>query len=146
MQKRYLILGLILFGVVGCVVAPVKANDNNKSIDNNHTIVDINSSKKVLHVDLDREIKQDYSKGGLKEDKDKIIPIFISKDKGANDEVAFKGEVLKRAKKIKVGDNDEVAFSGEEYTIKTSELKDGEFIFLIDKNEKIFITMKIREY
>ena len=140
-MRQYLIFGLMIFGLISCTSYNLK-NSRNK-IENNVTVKD----KKVIIINLDKEIeKNDYSKGGLIADENKIIPIFIGKDIGPNDEVAFKGEVLKKAKKIKIGANDEVAFSGDKYTIKTSELKDGDKIIIKDKDNKIFITMKVRSY
>ena len=75
---------------------------------------------------------------------EKIIPILIDNYKGANDEVALKGDFLKKVKKIKVGDNNATIFKGEEYRIKTSELKDGDFIILYWDNDEV--KLRIRDY
>ena len=151
-MRRYLIFGLMVFGFLGCA-------SNKINLDKNETTKqEDNTTKKIIVIDLDKEVDNNYAEysgqqgigdfkeSGLRGDKDKAIPIFIADYKGDNDEVALKGEVLKRAKKIKVGDNDEVAFSGQEYRIKTSELKDGDEILLKDRNGTTFITMKIRAY
>jgi hypothetical protein len=147
MIKKNLILGLIVFGLVAC--ATISVNSNEKAKDNNKIIEDINSTKKVITIDLDKELKKDYSKGSLRGDSEKIIPIFID-NKGDNDEVVLQGEVLKRANKIKIGENDEVALSGEEYTIRTSELKfglkDDDNILIKDKNGTTIIKMKVRAF
>jgi hypothetical protein len=147
MIKKNLILGLIMVGLVGCTI--ISANNNEKAKDSNKTIEDINSTKKVITIDLDKELKKDYSKGGLRGDSEKIIPIFIGK-KNDNDEIILKGEVLKRAKKIRVGENDEVAFSGKEYVIRTSELKfklqDNHDIFVKDENNITIIQIKVRTF
>jgi hypothetical protein len=147
MIKKNLILGLILFGLVAC--ATISVNNNEKVKDSNKTIEDINSTKEVITIDLDKELKKDYSKGSLRGDSEKIIPLFIYK-KDNNYEVVLQGEVLKRAKKIKVGENDEVAFSGKEYIIRTSELKfklkDNNNIFIKDENNITLIQLKVRAF
>jgi flagellar biosynthesis regulator FlaF len=140
MIKKNLILGLMLFGLVGC--ATIFVNNNEKAKDSNKMIEDINSTKKVITIDLDEKIKEeDYSKGSLRK-KDTKIPIFIGNE---NDEVVLKGELLKIAKKIKIGENDEVAFSGKKFTIKTTELKDGDII-IITYGEGKKIKMRARRY
>jgi membrane protein implicated in regulation of membrane protease activity len=98
--------------------------------------------KKVITIDLDEKIKkEDYSKGSLRGKKDAVIPIFIGNE---NDEVVLKGKLLKIVKKIKVGENDEVAFSGEEFTIKTTELKNDDMIVITYREGKE-IKMRVRE-
>jgi len=141
-MKQYLIFGLLIFGLIGCNTTSL--DPSNKKSDNivkSGKTSKSNSTKKVLTVDLDKEIKEDFSKGGIEE---KIIPILIDNYKGANDEVALKGDFLKKVKKIKVGDNNATIFKGEEYRIKTSELKDGDFIILYWDNDEV--KLRIRDY
>lgn len=90
-------------------------------------------AKKVLVIDLDRSLEKGDSKSFSMnpENGDKsILSISLNGYRGDNDEVALRGEVLKRANKIKIGDNDEVAFRGEEYIIKTAELKEHDSIVI----------------
>ncbi len=139
-MKKYIIFGIISVGLIGCTTTPIKS-------DNNKTIQDINSIKKIKIVDLDKKLNGDASKGTLREIKSKIIPISIYDYRGINDEVAFTGEVLKKADKIKIGANDEVNLNHNiKYVIKTSELKDGDIISLIDKKNKALIQIIIRAY
>ena len=125
-MKRYFILGLTAFTILGCVTGSenIKTEEIIKKEDN--------QTKKVLVIDLDKEITKDNSKGDLRGDKNRVIPIFL----GDNDEVSLKGNLLKRVNRIKIGDNDEVAFSGDSYTIKTSELKEGDEIIIKYKKGK----------
>ena len=141
-MKQYLIFGLTILGLIGCTTTSVNSlkKENNNTIKSKN-ILENNSTKKVLTVDLDKEIKEDFSKGGIEE---QIIPIIIGKYRGDSDEVALKGDFLKKVNKIKIGDNDEVAFKGEEYRVKTSELKDGDFIILYGDNDEV--KLRIRDY
>ncbi|SFV66014.1 hypothetical protein MNB_SV-14-69 [hydrothermal vent metagenome] len=133
----------MIFGLVACAsnTTPKIVVDANKSreIDNNST-----TEKKIKIIDLDKVIKQskeDSTKGGLRE---KIIPIFLKKYVGDNDEVAFKEGTLNKIKNIKIGDNNEVAFTGREYRIKTSELKDGTPIIIkYNKGKEVRLRVRI---
>ena len=153
-MKRYLVLSLIAFGIISCTdITPITTDKNI-------------TTKKILTIDLDKELKKsDYSKGNLKGvSKVKIIPIYI-KDKdeliikgtilrksssirvGDNDEVScnkqHKINILRKINPIEIGENDEVSCKGDEYRIKTSELKADELI-TIKYNEKEKIELRIR--
>ena len=144
-MKRYLMFGVVIFGLIGCASTDIKVDNTDK----NETIKDINSTKKTKIVDLDKELKEDFTKGILLEDKDKdkTIPVSIYEYRDPNDEVAFTGKIFEKAEKIKIGANDEVALKGAtKYIVKTSELKDGDIISLIDPKKKILIKMKIRTH
>ena len=141
-MKQYLIFGLIVFGLASCAIASLNASEKeNNSTIKSQKISENNSTKKVLTVDLDKELKEDFLKGGTEE---KIIPIPIDKYRGDSDEVALKGDFLKKVKKIKVGDNNATVFKGEEYLVKTSELKDGDLIILYWDNDEV--KLRIRDY
>ena len=127
-MRQYFILGLVILGLVSCVTSsPLTKKDTNQTIQQK----DSNKTKKVVTIDLDKELKKDdYSKGGLRED-EKTIPIYI----GNSDEIALLGEILKQAVEVKIkhkkiGDNDEVAYREDKYVIATDKLKDGDIIVI----------------
>jgi hypothetical protein len=154
-MKKYLTFGLIGFGFIACVsnnnikiknITLKYIKDTNKSKDTNKTSNEENCTKKIKIIDLDKISKQSSLKSST-EDKIKTIPISIYEYKDPNDEVALKGDILKKANKIKIGTNDEVALSGtKEYFIKTSELKDGDIISIKDKKNKPLIRIIIKTY
>jgi len=144
-MKWYIFCSLIIFGLIGGC-ASTKIEDNNQTIEHNN-ITDVNNT---CVINLDEKLKKDYTKGSLIDNN--TIPIDISRYQNPNDEVKFVGKILIKTKKIKFiyksknGTNDEVAFSGKEYKVKTSELKDGDMISLVDKNNKTLVNMIIRTY
>ena len=103
---------------------------------------DINQTKKQLTIDIDKELELLQSTG-LRDGQFQVVeePIYI----GDNDEVSFKGDELKKRSplKIKVGSKKEIDFSGDRYTIKTAELKDGDFVVIKDKNGEVFVDVKV---
>jgi hypothetical protein len=103
---------------------------------------DTNQTKKQLTIDIDKELEL-LKSTGLRDGQFQVVeePIYI----GDNDEVSFKGDELKKRSplKIKVGSKKEIDFSGDRYTIKTAELKDGDFITIRDKNGEVFVDVKV---
>jgi len=131
-MKRYLIAGLVVYGLIGC--ASVDTPKSNKIVKNS----DSNKTQKILVINLDSTLI-DYTKGGLRGDSKKATPIFIER----YDKIELRGELLKKADKIRVGDNDEVAFNEEKYTIETSELKADELIVIYNGKKKI-MSLRVR--
>jgi len=103
---------------------------------------DTNQTKKQLTIDIDKELEL-LKSTGLRDGQLQVVeePIYI----GDNDEVSFKGDELRKRSplKIKVGSKKEIDFSGDRYTIKTAELKNGDFIVIKDKNGEVFVDVKV---
>jgi len=146
-MKQYIFCSLILFELIGCTSTTKLIKDNNKTLENNKSTININNT---LIINLDKKLKKDYTKGGLIDDK--TIPIDISEYQNINDEVKFTGKILQKIKTIKFTrkrksePNDEVSFDGKELKIKTAKLNDEDTISLIDKDKKILVKILIRTY
>ncbi len=99
------------------------------------------SSKQTI-IDLDEELLLKESLGGLKDENVFFDePIYI----GDNDEVSFKGEILKDKSPIhiKIGKKSDILFNEKSYTVKSSEIKSGDIITMKDKNGRVFLSIKI---
>ena len=98
--------------------------------------------KKHLIINLDKK-REESSRGGST--KELIKGSFFL---GDNDEVSFKGNILREKAPITItyGDNDEVSINGDDFNIKASELKDGMHIIIKDRNNRIFVDQVVREY
>ena len=129
-MKKYIIAILLLLTLTSCV--------------NNIVTIptEINQTSKKITIDIDEELEL-LDTTGLRDDELKIIeePIYI----GDNDEVSFKGNAMKRKSPllIKVGERKEIKFSGHSYTIKTMELKNGDFIMMKDRHGNVFLDMEV---
>jgi len=130
-MKNITILLLILFALNACTSStqPQKAQTD--------------TSKNNIVIDLDEEISILKSLGKLRNDGNVVLdnPIYI----GDNDEVSFKGNILKENSpiSIKIGDNQAITFKGYRYSIKTMELNNGEIIQMKNKGGNIFLEMEV---
>ena len=123
-MQKYIILILLLLGLTSCV----------------NNVPSIKSKTIIINIDEEIELLKSTS---LRDGKLNVIdtPIYI----GDNDEVSFKGNIMKENSplKIKVGNKEEIKFNGDNYSIKTIELRDGDFIMIKDKNGKLFVNIKV---
>jgi len=135
---RYYIMGMLIIGLMGCASNSTK-NDNILKVKNR----DINGTESIKVVNLDI-LTRDFKKGSLfGGDRTKKISISIF----GYSEIVFKGELLKKADKIKIDTNDEVDLnSSMSFKLKTSELKDGDTIYIFDKDNNTIAEIKIRGY
>ena len=129
-MKKYIIVILLLLFLTACV---------------NHIVTvptDVNQTSKKITIDIDEELEL-LDMTGLRDNDSKVIeePIYI----GDNDEVSFKGNAMRRKSPlfIKVGKQKEITFSGDSYTLKTMELKNGDFITIKDRNGNVFLEMEV---
>ena len=164
-MKRYLILNLMVFGIIGCTgIAPLSKENNvtTKKVVNN----DNNKTKKTLTIYLDKELQKGSTLRGGNLRGTRVIPIHIE----GNDEIILKGTILRKSSRIKIGandevscndksenkkstlrkpnhigigENDEVSCRGEDYIIRTSQLKDNDIIIIKYKETKE-IRLKIK--
>jgi len=164
-MKRYLILNLMVFGIIGCTNLSPLSKENNvttKKVVTN----DNNKTKKTVTIDLDKELKKGSTLKGGNLRGTRVIPIYIK----GNDEIILKGTILRKSSKIKIGENDEVSCNdksenkkstlrkpnhigigendevsckGYDYIIRTSELKENDIIIIKYKETKE-IKLKIR--
>jgi len=123
-MKKYLIAILLLLALSSCV-------KNSPNI----------SSKQIL-IDIDKELEL-LESIGLRDNSIKVVdePIYI----GDNDEVSFKGNAMRKKSplSIKVGTKKAIQFNGYQYTVKTMELRNGDFITIKDKNNNIFVEVEV---
>ena len=123
-MKKYILSILLLLGLTSCV-------NNTPS----------KEPKRVI-INIDKEIKLQDSTS-LRDGKSSVVdtPIYI----GDNDEVSFKGDIMKKNSPltIKVGSREEIKFNGDNYTLKTIELRDGDFVRIKDKDGKLFVNIKV---
>jgi len=103
---------------------------------------DTNQTAKKITIDIDEELDL-LEATGLRDDSSKVVeePLYI----GDNDEVSFKGNAMKEKSPlfIKIGTRQEVKFSGYSYTIKTMELKNGDFITMKDSDGNVFVEVEV---
>jgi hypothetical protein len=130
MKQIILYLFIFLLMLTGCATqtSPQPTTTN----------TEINSTQ--LIIDIDKERKSDTELRG----KETLLidnPIYI----GDNDEVAFIGDTIQEKSpiKVKIGDNDEVSFSGNNFTISTSELRNGDLIQMTDHAGNIFVEIEV---
>jgi len=127
---RYIITILLVFLLNACVPYQVDR------------VEDTNQSDKTLIIDIDQELEL-LNATGLRDEALQVVeePIYI----GDNDEVSFRGEELKKRSplRIQVGDKKEIEFNGDRYTIKTTEIKDGDEIRIKDSNGEIFVSVRV---
>ncbi len=147
-MKQYLFSGLILFGILAYASTE---NEHNRTNEINATGFEQNqstpSNKKRLLIDLDELLQQSKTnKRGSQENTPKRLPLDLSEYQGENRDLRFSGRILENVDKTKIGTNDEVAFHEEEFIIKTAELKDGEIISFIDKENRPILEMVVRTY
>ncbi|CAA6821352.1 MAG: Unknown protein [uncultured Sulfurovum sp.] len=100
----------------------------------------IENNNSILVIDLDKEIKPNTDLRG----KDTLLidtPIYV----GDNDEVSFRGDIIKKNSpiQVKIGDNDEVAFTGKSYSIQSMELRNGDIIQMRGKSGNIFVEIEV---
>ncbi len=129
-MKKYIIAILFLFTLTSCVNnTPIISTDSNQT-----------TKKIIINIDEELELLEST---GLRDDEVNVVeePIYI----GDNDEVSFKGNAMKQKSplKIKVGNREEIQFNGYSYTIKTMELKNGDFITIKDKNGNVFVDIEV---
>ena len=129
-MKKYIVAILLLLTLTSCV-------NNAPSI-----LTDSNQTSKKIIIDIDEELEL-LESTGLRDDEVTVVeePIYI----GDNDEVSFKGDTMRQKSplKIKVGNREEIQFNGYSYTIKTMELKNGDFITIKDRDGNVFVDVKI---
>jgi len=104
----------------------------------------VKSQSKSVIIDLDEEVRLKASSMQLRDSQSTILidePIYI----GDNDEVSFKGDFMQESSPmtITIGNKDSITFSGKSFTIKTSDLKDGEKIQIRDQAGKIFVDVAV---
>lgn len=139
MKQNILLLAILLF----FMACETQKNISPKIVENSiNSHKSIKNPNKTLTVDLDKK-RTNQNRG----DSNKEI-IKGSILLGNNDEVSFKGNILREKAPITItyGDNDEVSLKGDDFTIKASTLKDGMHIIIRDKNHTIFVDQTIREY
>ncbi len=131
-MKKYLIYIVLILLLEAC-------SSSTHSIDNKPIQ---NKSSKQTIINLDEELLLKESLGGLKDENVFFDePIYI----GDNDEVSFKGEILKDKSPIhiKIAKKSDILFNEKSYSIKSSEIKSGDTITMKDKNGKLFLSIKI---
>ena len=137
-MKKNIIALLLLLSLTACVHTKITAPTN----ENNQTATDSNQTSKKMTIDIDEGLKL-LELPGLRDSTLKIIdePIYI----GDNDEVSFKGDAMQKKSPllIKIGEREPVTFSGNNYTVKTYELKNGDFITIKDKNGDVFVDVSV---
>ena len=123
-MKKYILSILLLLGLTSCV-------NNTPS----------KEPKRVI-INIDKEIKL-LNSTSLRDGKSSVLdtPIYI----GDNDEVSFKGDIMKKNSPltIQVGSREAIKFNGDNYTLKTIELRDGDFVRIKDKDGKLFVNIKV---
>lgn len=132
-MKKKICIFITSLSILGCNATHVK---------NESPSIQVQDTK-VLTINLDEELALNQERGKLRAGKSDIIDgsIFLND----NDEVSFKGHILKKYSPItiKIGDNDEVSFTGKEYTINTMQLSNVNLIEMKDKDGKVFLEMEV---
>jgi len=131
--KKYIIVGVILLST-----ANLFANTNN----NSYTTVIVEDGKSVLVIDLDKA-KEDGKKGGGSSLLKGIISI------GNNDEVKFIGEntLMARGITITITSNLNQLKKTLEgvFTIKASDLAEGDIIRIKNRRDKVKVEQKVKK-
>jgi len=131
--KKYIIVGVILLST-----ANLFANTNN----NSYTTVIVEDGKSVLVIDLDKA-KEDGKKGGGSSLLKGIISI------GNNDEVKFIGEntLMARGITITITSNLNQLKKTLEgvFTIKASDLAEGDIIRIKNRRGKVKVEQKVKK-
>jgi uncharacterized lipoprotein len=129
MKKNLIYIVIILF--LGACSSSINPITKEQTLDN----------KRVI-IDLDEELLLKESLGGLKDENIFFDePIYI----GDNDEVSFKGNILKKKSPIhiKIGKKSDIIFNQTTYRVRVSEIKSGDTIEMRDKNGKVFLSIKL---
>lgn len=132
-MKKNIIAILILLSLTACV-------ENSATIATGAT--DRNQTSNTIIINIDEELEL-LDSAGLRADTLKVIdePIYI----GDNDEVSFKGNAMQEKSPllIKIGEREAIKFSGNNYTLKSMELKNGDFITIKDKDGNVFVEVSV---
>ena len=129
-MKKNIITILLLLTLTSCVnkVVPIPT--------------DTNQTTKKITIDIDEELEL-LDASSLRGDDSKVVeePLYI----GDNDEVSFKGNAMQEKSPlfIKIGEQEAFKFSGYSYTLKTMELKNGDFITMKDKDGNVFVDLEV---
>jgi hypothetical protein len=134
-MKKEILIGLILLNV-NVMATDIKVNDNNSSKE------ELNNSKKKVIIDLDEEDAKNEERGGIDDIIRGIIPL------GHNDEVTFWGkDVVLISSNIKVYINDiyqdAIEVIDGVFTIKSSQLNDGDTVTVKNKNGNTLVEKKV---